>query len=157
MGFKLGIRDVTEEDFAEISLLDLMDDDKTELYNMGYHNIPVTLTLGCKLSMDEGCVCRCYYELDTGKILGVYGITNIKTIWFLSSKDLLEHYKEFTKRTKKEFNYFTEGCGEVYNYVHTKHKRALRWLKWLGFKQEGDPVVFNTSEEQFVKMIFNGG
>lgn len=157
MNYKLGIRDVVYNDLDEISQLDLMDDDLKELYFAGFTNTPITLIAGCLMSMNQDrCVCRCYYELETGRILGVYGITYVGTIWFLSSKELLSHYREFTKRTQAEFKYFTKGCGLVYNYVHSRHRRAIRWLKWLGFKIVGNPVYFMEPTELYFRMEYYG-
>lgn len=157
MDYKLGIRNVTYQDLDEISELDLMEDDLKELQYAGFTNVPITLITGCLMSMNQDqCVCRCYYELESGKILGVYGITYVGTIWFLSSKELLNHYREFTKRTKEEFLGFTKGCGVVYNYVHSRHKRAIRWLKWLGFTIVGKPVYFTEPTELYFKMEYYG-
>ena len=157
MSYKLGIRDVTLEDLKEVAKLKLMDDDLMELFYMGVNDIPLTLVQGCLASICQpDCVCRCYYELATGKILGVYGITKYRTIWFLSTSDLLSHYREFSRRTKKEFNEFTRGCGEVYNYVHTRHRRALRWLKWLGFECSDEVFHFRLRTELYYKMTYRG-
>lgn len=135
---KLGIRDVTWGDLEEISKLDLMDDDKMELHDMGASDYPLELVASCISSF--GHVCKCYYELESKEIIGVYGISKHNTIWFLSSKRLMEHKKEFARRTKKEFDKFTEGYNEVFNFVHIEHTRARRWLHWLGLVR--DPMMY---------------
>lgn len=131
---KLGIRDVTWGDLEEISKLDLMDDDKMELQGLGVTELSIELVSSCIASF--GQVCKCYYELESKEIIGVYGISKFNTIWFLSSKRLMEHKKEFARRTKKEFNEFTKGYNNVFNFVHPRHKRANRWLQWLGLRRE---------------------
>lgn len=133
------IKDVHEDDLEEISLLDLMDDDRMELEGMGYSfdQFPEILKLSCELSMDR--ICRCFYESTTGEIIGVYGVTEANAIWFLASKSLKKYWKEFVRGTKTEFKYLTKDVAYAYNYVHPRHTRGLKWLSWLGI-HISDPV-----------------
>ena len=148
----LKIKDVQGEDLEEISRLDLMDDDIEELKGIGLADIPNTLRESCRMSMSV--ICRCFYEDTTGEIIGVYGISCEGFIWFLSSKKLKECYREFLRGTKEEFKYLTQEHSYAYNYVHGNHKRAIRWLKWLGIHISEQIYTFPPSEEPYHKLEF---
>jgi len=149
---KLAIRDVTWADLEEISKLDLMEDDLMVVNGMGDTDIPIVLTTSCINSFNR--VCRCFFEVSSGKIIGVYGVTKYDTIWFLSDKLLKKHWKEFVRGTKEEFKKLTEGVDFAFNYVHWNHKRALRWLRWLGFRRTINFYTFPPKTEKYIKIEF---
>lgn len=150
----LKIRDVQWSDLEEISKLDLMEDDKMELKGIGYteDQIPIVLRESCALSSVR--ICRCFYEDSTGEIIGVYGVTKDDAIWFLASKRLIDVWKEFVRGTKKEFKYLTKDVTYAYNFVHQRHTRGLRWLKWLGISISSTLYQFPHSEDLYHKIEF---
>ena len=150
---KLATRKVEWSDLEEISKLDLMDDDIMEIVGTGPEDIPLVLASSCLNSF--GRICRCVYEISTGKILGVHGVTTGDTIWFLSDKQLLGHWKEFVRGSKDEFAILTEDAPYAFNYVHVNHKRALLWLAWLGFTKSHDFFTFPPKTEQYKKLEFH--
>ena len=149
---KLAIRDVTWNDLEAVSKIDLMEDDLMEVRGMSDAAIPMVLIESCVVSFNR--ICRCFYEVATGQIIGVYGVTDKNMIWFLSDKKLKEHWKEFVRGTKEEFQILTEGVDYAFNYVHWRHQRALRWLSWLGFTRKVDFVHFPPKTERYFQLEF---
>ena len=149
---KLGIRDVTLGDLVEIAKLDLLDDDLEEIKGTGNTDIQKVLIDSCLFSMDH--VCRCFYIKATEEIVGIYGISKDNVIWFLSSKRLMEVWKEFVRGTKEEFKVLTKDHEYAYNYIHTNHKRAKRWLRWLGIHISEETYVFPPKTDLYHKLEF---
>lgn len=150
----LKIRNVLRSDLEEISRLDLMEDDIMELKGIGHkdEDIPNILKESCEISLSR--VCRCFYEDSTGEIIGVYGVTEERAIWFLSSKKLMEVWKEFVRGTKEEFKYLTKDVDYAFNYVHKDHKRGLKWLHWLGFSRSEQIYEFPPATEPYYKLTY---
>ncbi len=149
---KLGVKDVTWADIEKIAKLDLMEDDIMELLGTGQYNIPQILVNSCMGSLNR--VCRCVYELDTGDIVAVFGLTDGDMIWFLSDKRLMNNYKEFIKRTKYEFERLIKDVDYAYNFVHWYHKRAIRWLTWLGFIRQAGFYEFPPETQRYIRFEF---
>ena len=149
---KLAVRPVEWKDLEAIAKLDLMEDDLMEILGTGQTNIPQILVTSCMDSFSR--VCRCVYEVETGDILGVYGVTDTDMIWFLSDKKIKDHYKEFIKRTKEEFELLTNGVEYAYNFVHWYHRRAIRWLTWLGFIRQAGFYEFPPMNQRYIRFEF---
>tara|TARA_R110002074_G_scaffold123695_1_gene259604 strand:+ start:689 stop:1234 length:546 start_codon:yes stop_codon:yes gene_type:complete len=93
-----------------------------------------------------------YTVLDDGNVVAMFGVVsnphNLKhgTVWMLSSEELDKHWKYFTKRTKKWANYFLSDYEYVANYITIEHKTNIKWLKWLGFSFNSEPLVVKGNE-----------
>jgi hypothetical protein len=69
----------------------------------------------------------------TGKKVGV--------LWMLATDEFENHTKDFVHECKVVFNRLIQDYDYLFNYVHSKHEKAIKWLKWLGCKvYDPEPV-----------------
>lgn len=54
-------------------------------------------------------------------------------VWMLGSELVDTYKKDVLKLTKKFVEIISKPYKEVYNYIHEKNKKSIRWLKWCGF------------------------
>ena len=54
--------------------------------------------------------------------------------WMLGSSGIYRHAREFTNECKHWLETVSKGHDVLVNYVHAENHKAIRWLKWLGFK-----------------------
>lgn len=115
--------------------------DKDEVFNMNGLTISEAFKQTPNLYKDSYV-----WEVD-GKVVCIYGVTDSegdKVIWFLATDDFDKFRTIIGKRSKGIFERLIKGCKYVYNYVHYKHTKALKWAKWLGFKvYSPEPVGLN--------------
>lgn len=87
------------------------------------------------------------WEVD-GKVICIYGVTPWEdkkgVIWFVATDEFDKRKDTFRVFCKEIVGEMSEGYDYLFNYVHTKHKKAIKWLKWLGFKLlEPEPIGLN--------------
>lgn len=82
-----------------------------------------------------------------GKITAIFGVTEWgkdNIIWMIATDEFEKHTRTFKDGCKEVFSKMIEGHDYLYNYVHAKHKRAIKWLKWLGAEiLEPKPIGLN--------------
>lgn len=83
-----------------------------------------------------------------GKVVCLFGVTpfddGFNVLWFLATDEFDKHRRFIRQNSKKIFKAVTEGYDYMFNYVHADHKKALRWIKWLGCKvYEPEPLGIN--------------
>ncbi len=70
------------------------------------------------------------------KIVCIYGVTDcgnkVGVIWFLATDEFDKHKKELGIRCKKIFKMLIKDYEYIFNYIHVEHKKAIKWVKWLG-------------------------
>jgi hypothetical protein len=54
--------------------------------------------------------------------------------WLLASEDIQDHGRRFLRESKKYFDGYKQQFPWLINFVDARHKRAIRWIKWLGFE-----------------------
>ena len=117
--------------------------DKYEVCAMG--NTPLEVLIAPFRYTRKGV--NTYTVLDDGYVVAMFGVIsnadNIKkgTVWMLSSEELDKNWKYFTKRTKKQCNYFLSDYEYVHNVMSTEHKTNIKWLKWLGFEFKKQNII----------------
>ena len=70
-----------------------------------------------------------------GKPVSIFGVSSWgddNIIWLLATDDFEEYKNIFRTDCKKVFEELIKDYNYLYNYVYAKHKKAIRWLKWLG-------------------------
>lgn len=77
------------------------------------------------------------------------GIDDNACVWFLATNRVNKYTREFLTYPKPYFERMFEKYSEVYNYVCTDNKKALRFLKYHGFTF-GDMV--KKENRNFVKV-----
>lgn len=85
------------------------------------------------------------WEVD-GRVVCIFGVNPINDmkmgiIWMLATTEFEKYSRMFAVRCKKVVDEMIDGFDFVLNYVHSKNKKSIEWLSWLGFKiYEPEPV-----------------
>lgn len=93
-------------------------------------------------------------------IFGVSGISDKELgtpVWFIGTDELDKYKKEFLYHSKLIIDLWKKEFGDLYNYVHVKNTKSIRWLKWLG-AELSEPIFYpgNKSEELFINFKIRG-
>lgn len=81
-----------------------------------------------------------------GHILALWGATRKSLIssdgvfWLVASKHAQRHPFLFAKETKRLLGIFDSQYQQLENYVDAGNERIIRWLKWLGFNFDSQPI-----------------
>lgn len=135
--FKQGSLDVLSKPFAinEIEKIEVM-----EFTSKG--NFEEALRECFEIALEEG---NDFYVYENEKeILCVFGLvrtplvkegTYAGTPWLLSSENFKPD-SEFIRESKRVVNedMLSNGVTVLHNYIHQDNVKAIRWLKWIGFK-----------------------
>ena len=62
--------------------------------------------------------------------------------WLLGTDEISRHAKTFLKLNRLYVPKMLELFPRLVNYVDARHETAIRWLKWLGFRFEENPVAY---------------
>jgi len=74
-----------------------------------------------------------------GKLIALFGIRTITSvtktgaIWMFGSKFLPKYSLTFLRNCKKCVKVMTEDYPLVFNFVDSRNKMIINWLKWIGF------------------------
>lgn len=84
-------------------------------------------------------VCDDPYTITTaGRPIAMFGVTpmggTVGAPWLLGSDGVLEHWREFVRRSGEEFARIRRPYTYLYNYCDARNELAMRWLRWLGFE-----------------------
>lgn len=87
------------------------------------------------------------WEVD-GKLVCMYGVTPYGdgegVIWFIATDEFDKHKNVFGRGCKEVYNKMIEGYDYLFNYVQESHKKAIRWLEWLGAEiLKPEPIGIN--------------
>ena len=97
------------------------------------------------------------WEVDS-KLVCMYGVSpwvdNKNILWFLATDDFEKYRRCAAVECKEIFDKLTKGRGEMFNYIHYRHEKALRWVQWLGCKIH-DPEPIGLNGELFCKFEVN--
>lgn len=69
--------------------------------------------------------------LGRSALLGGHGVP-----WALTGPAVERHRKLFLVESRRQVARMRDEAAPLVNYVHAGHRRALRWLAWLGFAIE---------------------
>lgn len=86
-------------------------------------------------------------EID-GKPIAIFGVAD-GLIWLVATDDINNYPITFYRLSKKIFQKLKSGYIQLSNYVDTRNKLSLKWLKWLGFKID-PPMKINNGIFHFV-------
>jgi hypothetical protein len=68
----------------------------------------------------------------------MYGVTEVDErkgqIWLVATDMLHDHQKGFLRHSRLELADFQARYDRLENHVDMRNKRAVRWLRWLGFE-----------------------
>jgi len=69
-------------------------------------------------------------------------LTGIGSPWLLGTDQVKRYGYTFLKLNKKYVPKMLELFPRLVNYVDARHEVAIRWLKWLGFEMDSEPVAY---------------
>jgi len=104
-------------------------------WKMSKYNVVITIN-------DEPCVMMGLVVRD---MLSGNGIP-----WMLGTDTALKYKKKFFTEVPDVMNQMLNICPRLYNYVHSKNKVSIKWLKWIGFTL-CDPEPYGCEKELFHK------
>lgn len=87
-----------------------------------------------------------------GKIIAMFGVNPIPdkegvgVVWLLGTTFFDKFYVAFIQECKAVFRQIIQGYDYIFNYVHVKNTKSVRWLKWLGFSLSEEKIKINDEE-----------
>jgi len=102
---------------------------------------------------------ECWTALYRGRVMAMWGVVpwqgsilggRVGLGWLLTSPIVDRHPRVFWRACLREFPGLLERWGMLFNFIHCRHMKALRWARRLGLKLEA-PVPHGNSEELFVR------
>lgn len=140
---------MTVEIVRRPTLLDVMyiakyarEADKKECFLLSGRDLTETF------SQTPGLYSNCWVWEKNNKPVCIFGITPLGdqkgVIWLIATDDFDRYKKIVRSRCKDVFENMIVGYTYLCNYVMYKHKKAVKWLKWLGCKiYEPEPIGIN--------------
>lgn len=99
--------------------------------------------------------------IHEGKIEAVFGVSVVSDYaipWFLATDKFKEFRFTFAKESKKVVKELLSTYKCLSNFVSSRHKESIRWLKWLGFTvDETAPVIFQDDNVPFYQFYMKEG
>lgn len=90
-----------------------------------------------------------------GKVACISGTTPLGNdnwiLWMLATDEFDKNRKAAKIRSVEVFAKLIEGKKYLFNYVWVEHKKALKWVKWLGCRV-GKPEPIGVNGELFCKI-----
>lgn len=102
----------------------------------------------------------CYAMLIDGKVAAVGGVATFNLLaragspWLLTTVLVEKHPKEFYRITRQAVSILRDQFDYLVNLVDTRHEKAMRWLRRLGFHVEPQPIKINSV--MFVRITMGG-
>lgn len=90
-------------------------------------------------------------ETDDGMPLCAWGVctaNGLNLIWFIASREIEQHKRELLTLTRGEFDALLEKYGRLENLVDARSKKSLRFIKWLGFTVNPEPLAAGVNGEE---------
>ena len=85
-------------------------------------------------------------------MFGVAGGSELSGVgmpWMIGTKLVDRYAVQFLRRNKAKVREMLDLYPQLLNYVDARNTRAIRWLKWLGFKL-GNPVPYGPYSMPFL-------
>ena len=76
-------------------------------------------------------------------------VMNIGVPWMVATYMLDKHAATFLRRCKGPVLAMLDDYDTLINHVDARNTKAIRWLKWLGFKVEEKPVEYGVDKLPF--------
>ena len=84
------------------------------------------------------------------EILAIWGATRKSlissdgTYWLITSNHAQKYPVAFARETKRLLRVFDGHYRQLENFVDAGNEQIIRWLEWLGFSFDNDPVISAT-------------
>lgn len=127
-------------------------DDIAEVWAASGHTPMQALIQGVKhsphpLAWVENGIPYCILGVTQGTLLNAEYVGHP---WLLAHKNAYKKGKTWLKWSRKVSDIWIEDYDYLYNYVDERHKRAQRWLKWMGYTLE-EPEIWGAEGLPFRK------
>ncbi len=133
------IRPATVAD-AELLALCLHPDDYAEVLALGQDPRAALIQ-----SVEMSASGEAWAGLADGELVCLFGVVPLSLVgvtavpWLLGSPLVQMHGRTFLRLNKQFIERWRRDYPVLRNVVHARHRRAVRWLQWLGFTL-GEPV-----------------
>ena len=115
--------------------------------------------LGCNAfkAFEYGHKAGSYTGLYHGVPMAMFGtykqvlLSDNACIWMLGTRDIDNCSREMLTITRKYIDYELNNHKELFNYVDARYKKALKWLRVLGFSFS-EPLKAGINGEIFYKI-----
>lgn len=108
-----------------------------------------------KLSLEHSEIARTW--LVDGLPASIGGITRISetvgTIWLLGTDAIDRHQRAFIVDSCAVFAEIRKGYDALFNFVDVRNEKAVRWLKWLRFSEDG-PYPYGVFRQPFLRLFW---
>ncbi len=88
----------------------------------------------------------CMFGVTPMDILGGIG-----SPWLLGTNEVGKHAKTFMRLNREYVPKMLELFPDLVNWVDARHAVAIRWLKWLGFQFDPEPVPYGVWKMPFYR------
>lgn len=72
--------------------------------------------------------------LADGVPVAMWGVDQAGCIWMIGTDAIDKYRKIFLRESRRELEQFQERHELLWNWVDARNRKAIRWLKWLGFE-----------------------
>ncbi len=146
------VRPATKEDCEVLGPL-LRQADKEELMLSCGHAPVKALLLSMEASDAPYVVCD-----EEGLPYAMFGVVQaekgfIGVPWMLASSGIYQHSSVFRRECKAWLDIITKEYEVLVNYVHAENHKAIRWLKWLGFRLIHLDPVYGEGAAPFYEFV----
>lgn len=141
----ISYRRLTAQDVPRVLALKLAPKDAQEAIDgSGRSSVPLAL-LTC---LNVSRVTWVIEVVDTGEIIGVFGLGSREGQvhpWFLGTRKVhKDHWMTLCKQGRRVVEGWSRKYPYMLNLVWEDNERAIRWLKWLGFRfPDEEPIEVN--------------
>lgn len=86
--------------------------------------------------------------LVNGEPVCMFGVTPLDAAagtgspWFMAAEGFEKYYVAFIRLSKRYLEQQMELFPHLVNYIDARNTSPVRWLKWLGFRFDSDPVAY---------------
>lgn len=97
---------------------------------------------------------------DLGHIIGIFGLSSttdtngdpVGIPWLLTTDELDDFKYAFSKYSMDVVGYMLSQYSYLHNFVDSRNKKAIKWLRWLGFTIHTDePKTFYNEAVTFYR------
>ncbi len=78
-------------------------------------------------------------------------LAGVGSPWLLGTEELQKYAVTFLKLNRQYLAKMLDLFPHLVNYVDARHTRAIRWLKWLGFRFDPEPVPYGIWKMPFYR------
>jgi hypothetical protein len=145
---KLEVRTVTL-DAIDYVLEHLSRADRAEMLAAGLQDPPEVFALAAREAAQAGAV---YADGEPVALFGVnamLGEPDRGIVWMIATDKFAESGVAGAVLSRQVVGQMRARFAVLSNWVHAEHRRAIRWLKWLGFHVKPEPVGPNGAFLEF--------